>query len=221
MATFSPSPAPRRSTRLRQKPSDPAQKSSRLSQKTIARFSPPDERLPTTLMDVDETESITTERSTTRGAYGETTYAKSDELTVLFYASLPVEVKQVLRSAGMSFSRKKIGVSSYSISSRFLQRPICWYCRHHYWICACSFDSNMFCLATCSSSFTKSCLCIDVLTKQFTGDPWHSDVLYIFLSTRRYGRKSSSPCIHSAWSFPGARTHPRFVVGPDSVLGKH
>lgn len=104
MATFSPSPAPRRSTRLRQTVSDTAQKPSRLSapQKTVARFSPPgqNERPPTTLMDIDESESVATERTRT---YGETTYAKSDELTVLFYASLPVEVKQVLRSAGMSF----------------------------------------------------------------------------------------------------------------------
>ncbi|KXN86872.1 hypothetical protein AN958_09467 [Leucoagaricus sp. SymC.cos] len=49
-------------------------------------------------MDIDEIESVATERSTTR-AYGETIYAKSDELTVSFYANLPVEVKQVLRSA--------------------------------------------------------------------------------------------------------------------------
>ncbi|KAF9454530.1 hypothetical protein P691DRAFT_655678 [Macrolepiota fuliginosa MF-IS2] len=49
-------------------------------------------------MDIDETESVATERSTTR-AYGEAIYAKSDELTVSFYACLPVEVKQVLRSA--------------------------------------------------------------------------------------------------------------------------
>lgn len=104
MATFSPSPAPRRSSRLRQKATSPVRKSARLAtaQKTVARLSPPglNDRLQPTLMDVDETESIATERSTTR-VYGETIYAKSDELTVSFYASLPVEVKQVLRSAGM------------------------------------------------------------------------------------------------------------------------
>lgn len=49
-------------------------------------------------MDIDETESVATERSSTK-SYGETIYAKSGELTVSFYASLPVEVKQVLRSA--------------------------------------------------------------------------------------------------------------------------
>ncbi len=115
MATFSPSPAPRRSTRLRQSATDPVQRSSRLSvaQKTVPRFTPPgqNERLAPTLMDVDETESVATEKSTAR-AYGETIYAKSDELTVLFYASLPVEVKQVLRSAGMNFSWKEISVTS-------------------------------------------------------------------------------------------------------------
>lgn len=51
-------------------------------------------------MDIDETESVATERSVAK-AYGETIYAKSDEMTVSFYASLPVEVKQVLRNAGM------------------------------------------------------------------------------------------------------------------------
>jgi hypothetical protein len=53
-----------------------------------------------TLMDIDETESVATERSATK-VYGEAIYAKSDEMTVSFYASLPVEVKQVLRNAGM------------------------------------------------------------------------------------------------------------------------
>ncbi|XP_006458086.1 hypothetical protein AGABI2DRAFT_216285 [Agaricus bisporus var. bisporus H97] len=49
-------------------------------------------------MDIDETESVATERSVAK-AYGEPIYAKSDEMTVSFYASLPVEVKQVLRNA--------------------------------------------------------------------------------------------------------------------------
>jgi nuclear pore complex protein Nup133 len=31
----------------------------------------------------------------------EMTYAKTDELSVSFYANLPVEVKQVLRNAGV------------------------------------------------------------------------------------------------------------------------
>lgn len=108
MATFSPSPAPRRSSRLRQKAGSPVRKSSRLAaQKTTARLGSPsqNDRQPT-LMDIDETESVATERSTTR-AYGEAIYAKSDELTVSFYASLPVEVKQVLRSAGMNMSLHK------------------------------------------------------------------------------------------------------------------
>jgi len=50
-------------------------------------------------MDVDEIESVETEGSITR-TYGETIFAKSGELIASFYASLPVEVKQVLRSAG-------------------------------------------------------------------------------------------------------------------------
>jgi nuclear pore complex protein Nup133 len=54
-------------------------------------------------MDVDEAESVATERNATK-VLGEAIYAKSDEMTVSFYASLPVEVKQVLRNAGMLLS---------------------------------------------------------------------------------------------------------------------
>jgi nuclear pore complex protein Nup133 len=52
-------------------------------------------------MDVDGASSILTER-TTRGGE-EAVFAKSDELTVSFYASLPAELKQALKNASMSF----------------------------------------------------------------------------------------------------------------------
>lgn len=48
-------------------------------------------------MDIDEGSSILSERSVSRV---ETVFAKSDELSVTFYANLPVEVKQVLKNAG-------------------------------------------------------------------------------------------------------------------------
>jgi hypothetical protein len=51
-------------------------------------------------MDIDEASSIATERAFAR-SNGETTFAKSVELTVSLYAHLPVELKQTLRSAGM------------------------------------------------------------------------------------------------------------------------
>jgi len=51
-------------------------------------------------MDVDETVLIRTEKGATR-TYSEKIFAKSGELTISSYASLPVEVKEVLRNAGM------------------------------------------------------------------------------------------------------------------------
>ncbi|KAG5645239.1 hypothetical protein DXG03_006656 [Asterophora parasitica] len=49
-------------------------------------------------MDVDEGDSILSERINLR-AGTETTLAKSDQLTVSFYAALPVELKQVMKNA--------------------------------------------------------------------------------------------------------------------------
>lgn len=49
-------------------------------------------------MDIDEASSIVTERAFARSG-GETTFSKSDELSVTLYAHLPVELKQTLRSA--------------------------------------------------------------------------------------------------------------------------
>lgn len=57
-------------------------------------------------MDVDETASLGGTASPSRSTLGgprlkaETVYAKSEELKVVFYAHLPMEVKQVLRNAG-------------------------------------------------------------------------------------------------------------------------
>lgn len=46
-------------------------------------------------MDVDEVASVSD------SSFPEVaTYAKTDELTVTFYANLPIEVKQVLRNTG-------------------------------------------------------------------------------------------------------------------------
>jgi nuclear pore complex protein Nup133 len=47
-------------------------------------------------MDVDEGGSVVHGPSKS-----ETLFAKSDELSVAFYANLPVEVKQVLKNAGV------------------------------------------------------------------------------------------------------------------------
>ena len=52
-------------------------------------------------MDVDEASSVATEKRAFAHVGGDTTFAKSDELVVSLYASLPVELKQTLRNAGM------------------------------------------------------------------------------------------------------------------------
>lgn len=53
-------------------------------------------------MDVDEgTSRLSVTSATSAGRpKQETVFAKSEELFVQFYASLPVEVKQILRNAG-------------------------------------------------------------------------------------------------------------------------
>ena len=48
-------------------------------------------------MDVDDESSEVFER----GLKAETVFSKSKEMTVTFYAQLPMEVKQALRNAGM------------------------------------------------------------------------------------------------------------------------
>lgn len=57
-------------------------------------------------MDVDEGGSVLSERLSERlnmRITGDILYAKSDQLAVSFYASLPVELKQVLKNAGMMY----------------------------------------------------------------------------------------------------------------------
>ncbi|KAJ7905514.1 Non-repetitive/WGA-negative nucleoporin C-terminal-domain-containing protein [Mycena olivaceomarginata] len=86
MATFSPSPTPRRSLRHRQLQNSPPKRTkapgSRLA--TPSRGTPFGNDSIASAMDVDS----------------KTLFAKSDELSVSFYANLPVEVKQILKNAG-------------------------------------------------------------------------------------------------------------------------
>ncbi|KAK7054841.1 hypothetical protein VNI00_003304 [Paramarasmius palmivorus] len=100
MATFSPSPAPRRSSRLRQPPTSPPRRlrpgntSSRLG--TPLRGNVNDSL--GSVMDVDEITSVTSEQ-TPRRFTTEHLFAKSEQLSVSFYTDLPVEVSQILRNA--------------------------------------------------------------------------------------------------------------------------
>ncbi|KAF7338280.1 Methyltransferase type 11 [Mycena venus] len=98
MATFSPSPTPRRSLRHRQLQNSPPKRikapGSRLA--TPSRGTPFGNESIASAMDVD---SVVSDRSFTQRPGVETIFAKSGELSVSFYANLPVEVKQVLKNA--------------------------------------------------------------------------------------------------------------------------
>jgi len=99
MATFSPSPAPRRSSRLQtrggQSPTT-SQRPPRFAQTpTLNQFVDGIN----SVVDLDDRASIFTDKSFSRmGA--DILFAKTDEMTVSFYANLPLEVKQVLRTSG-------------------------------------------------------------------------------------------------------------------------
>ncbi|KAF9564613.1 hypothetical protein CPC08DRAFT_684782 [Agrocybe pediades] len=95
MATFSPSPAPRRSNRLQAHGTSPAARlPRRLAPAPTVLLN--DAASVTSAMDVDERSSVMTDRSLSRIS-GELVFAKTNEMSVLFYATLPLEVKQVLK----------------------------------------------------------------------------------------------------------------------------
>ncbi|KAF8892544.1 Non-repetitive/WGA-negative nucleoporin C-terminal-domain-containing protein [Infundibulicybe gibba] len=110
MATFSPSPAPRRSSRLRPPANSPPRRIRVTGQsKPPSRLVTPARQLERSPyiadnvsfasgMDVDEGSSVISERSSLR-TNADTIFAQSHELSVSFYANLPVEVKQVLKNA--------------------------------------------------------------------------------------------------------------------------
>lgn len=106
MSAFSPVPTPRRTTRLRPPPTSPPP---RTKVGTGSRFATPVRTTPfghdnasiASGMDIDEGNSVTSDRGVSMArARIETVYARSDELVVSFYASLPVEVKQILKNSG-------------------------------------------------------------------------------------------------------------------------
>ncbi|KAF8964670.1 hypothetical protein BDZ97DRAFT_1660027 [Flammula alnicola] len=97
MATFSPSPAPRRSSRLQNRGNSP----SRIQRPHRLAATPTfitDSSSVASAMDLDERGSIMTDRSLSRMG-GDMIFAKTDEMSVSFYANLPLEVKQVLRTS--------------------------------------------------------------------------------------------------------------------------
>lgn len=77
-------------------------------------------------MDVDDESSEVFER----GLRTDTVFSKSKEMTVTFYAQLPVEVKQALRSAGtlvdipiISVTHAAISKTSIGMHTRVMSTP--------------------------------------------------------------------------------------------------
>ncbi|KIK57777.1 hypothetical protein GYMLUDRAFT_45965 [Collybiopsis luxurians FD-317 M1] len=104
MATFSPSPAPRRSARIPRNNVQPTSPPRRLRvPNTNSRLSTPNRNTDAgsvaSMMDIDDRgSSVGSERSHIKSGI-EHVFAKSDQLTVSFYANLPLEVSQILRNA--------------------------------------------------------------------------------------------------------------------------
>jgi nuclear pore complex protein Nup133 len=99
MATFSPSPAPRHSSRLQTRGNSPLKRSQVLRQPTPLHF-PNDVASNASAMDIDERGSAMSEQSSRVAS--DFIFSKTQEMSVSFYANLPLEVKQVLRTAGAS-----------------------------------------------------------------------------------------------------------------------
>ena len=101
MATFSPSPAPRRSSRLQTRGNSPtrSQRSLRLAQTSTLNQLVDGTNSVASGMDLDDRASIFTDKSLSRMG-SDILFAKTDEMSVSFYANLPLEVKQVLRTSG-------------------------------------------------------------------------------------------------------------------------
>ncbi len=104
MAAPIPAVTPRRSARSR--PIDSPPRKLKLGSKPTSRLATPVRASPfqenvsiASGMDTDELRSNLSERSISKPSH-ETVFARSDELTVSFYANSPVEVKHILRSAG-------------------------------------------------------------------------------------------------------------------------
>ena len=124
MAASVPLSSPRRLARSKA-PLDSPPRKIKLGSKPASRLTtPPLERSPfqedvsvVSGMDIEELRSILSDRSAKSSH--ETIVAKSDELTVSFYANSPVEVKHILRNAGTQSVPRRIVLSN---ASRLLQR---------------------------------------------------------------------------------------------------
>ncbi|PBL03649.1 hypothetical protein ARMGADRAFT_1095393 [Armillaria gallica] len=138
MATFSPSPAPRRSARLRQAPVSPGS----------AKFPVNNSRLGTPInasdtssfinesrasidsaMDIDDRNSLASDRTTVRST-GVAYLAKSEQLAVSFYANLPVEVLLVLKHADFYGDSYTGGIDTLTGFALVASKQTCYVWQH-------------------------------------------------------------------------------------------
>jgi len=109
MATFSPSPAPRRTHRPMGSPPPVVSRRTKIgSSRPTSRLVTPvrterlsavrDQTTPASGMDVDDRKSVAPERV----AKSETIFAMSEQLSVSFHSNLPIEAKQALKNASKS-----------------------------------------------------------------------------------------------------------------------
>ena len=99
MATFSPSPAPRRSSRLQTRGNSPSRRPQIIRQVLTPHHGPNDTASNASAMDIDERASSTTDHSS-RVVASDPIFSQTAEMSVSFYANLPLEVKQVLKTSG-------------------------------------------------------------------------------------------------------------------------
>lgn len=216
MATFSPSPAPRRSSRLQHIGPSP----SRIQRPHRLAATPSfinDSASVTSAMDIDDRASIMTDRSLSRIG-GDVIFAKTDEISVSIYANLPLEVKQVLRTSGAS-AYPKMPLSFLIDYIRFQQRSILWRNRHSDRIRACNFRADVFCVATRSGVLCFLCSFRSDSNWLAQGNKGNTNVLHLFVSS---GYEVASATVSHTCS-PGlyARTWTNSCLSrwSDQVLG--
>ncbi|KAK0204765.1 hypothetical protein DFS33DRAFT_1322617 [Desarmillaria ectypa] len=138
MATFSPSPAPRRSARLRQVPVSPGNaktpaNNSRLGTPINASdngsFINESRTSVDSAMDIDDRNSLSSDKTTVRST-GVTYLAKSEQLAVSFYANLPVEVLLVLKHADFYGGAYTGGIDTLTGFALVASKQTCYVWQH-------------------------------------------------------------------------------------------
>ncbi|KAK0450161.1 Non-repetitive/WGA-negative nucleoporin C-terminal-domain-containing protein [Armillaria borealis] len=138
MATFSPSPAPRRSARLRQAPVSPGStkfpvNNSRLgtpiNASDTSSFINESRASIDSAMDIEDRNSLASDRTTVRST-GVAYLAKSEQLAVSFYANLPVEVLLVLKHADFYGDAYTGGIDTLTGFALVASKQTCYVWQH-------------------------------------------------------------------------------------------